>query len=234
MANIELTKYLHQRIIDKCVPLYEGNHYSQVAFESMKQVELALKEKAEIGNKLYGVKLVNHLFGQGEGVKLKVPLGNELQEEAKKYFDGAFSYYRNYVAHDGSKIDEIISIRVMIIASELLYLIGASSISFAEIGGVKGLVKSGIFDSESQINDLLIFLSEQQLPNEVYDGMFEQLAEKGYSDKQYQSMFDFDLIEYHSKMMDHAFPGEPEDWDSFGWLELTHQGRQVLNQAKNA
>ncbi len=31
----------------------------------------------------------------------------------------------------------------------------------------------------------------------------------------------------------YSFPGELEDWDEFGWIELTPQGQKVLNQLKN-
>ena len=44
-----LDTILHQRIIDKCMPLYKDGHFSSAAFESMKQVELALKEKSGTG-----------------------------------------------------------------------------------------------------------------------------------------------------------------------------------------
>ena len=234
MTKIDIDKLLHQRIIDKCKSLYEDGHFPQAALESMKQVELALKEKAEIGEKLFGARLVDRLFGPGKGIKLKIPLGDELQEQAKLLFKGTFSYYRNYAAHDGSKIDETICIRVMVLASELLDLIGASSISFTEIGGVKGLIEQGIFDGESQIADLLSFLSSQVFPYEIFDGMFEDLAERGYSDRQYQAVFDLDLVEYHSEMRNHGFPGEPVDWDIFGWLELTPTGRGVLAQIRKS
>jgi uncharacterized protein (TIGR02391 family) len=234
MTKIDIDKLLHKRIIDKCKSLYEDGHFPQAASESMKQVELALKEKAEIGEKLFGARLVDQLFGSGKGIKLKIPLGDELQKQAKSLFKGAFSYYRNYAAHDGSKIDETICIRVMVLASELLDLIGASSISFTEIGGVKGLIEKGIFDDESQIADILSFLSSQVFPWGVFDGMFEDLAEKGYSDQQYQAVFDLDLVEYHSEMRNHGFPGEPADWDIFGWLELTAQGRKVLAQIRKS
>ncbi|HUV02445.1 MAG TPA: TIGR02391 family protein [Desulfobacteria bacterium] len=234
MTKIDIDKLLHQRIIDECKSLYEDGHFPQAALESMKQVELALKEKAEIGENLFGKRLVDQLFGSGKSIKLKIPLGDELQEQAKLLFKGAFSYYRNYAAHDGSKIDETICIRVMVLASELLDLIGASSISFTEIGGVKGLIEKGIFDDESQIADLLSFLSSQVFPYETFDGMFEDLAERGYSDQQYQAVFDLDLVEYHSEMRNHGFPGEPADWDTFGWLELTTQGRKVLAQIRKS
>ncbi|GAH65337.1 unnamed protein product, partial [marine sediment metagenome] len=190
MIKIDLDKLLHQRIIDKCKSLYKDGHFPQAALEAIKQVERALKEKAEIGEKLFGARLVDQLLGAGKGIKLKIPLGEEFQEQARLLFKGAFSYYRNYAAHDGSKIDETICIRVMVLASELLDLVGASSVSFAEIGGVKELIKQGIFDNESQLSDLLSFLSSQVFPHEIFDGMFEDLAERSYSEQQYQTVFD--------------------------------------------
>jgi uncharacterized protein (TIGR02391 family) len=232
MQNID--KLLHQRIIDKCKSLYKDGHFPQAALESMKQVELALKEKVEIEEKLFGTRLVNRLFGSGKGIKLKIPLGDELSEQAKLLFEGAFSYYRNYAAHDGSKIDETICIRVMVLASELLDLIGVSYISFIEIGGVKGLIEQGIFDDESQIADLLCLLSSQSFIDEDYSGLFEDLAIGGYSDSQYQAIFDLDLAELRSKIGTHEFPGYPADFDKIEWFELTPTGRKILNQIRKS
>lgn len=234
MTKIDIDKLLHQRIIDKCKSLYKDGHFPQAALESMKQVELALKEKVEFEEKLFGARLVNRLFGSGKGIKLKIPLGDELSEQAKLLFKGAFSYYRNYAAHDGSKIDETICIRVMVLASELLDLIGASSISFTEIGGVKGLIKQGIFDDELQIADLLCLLSSQSFIDEDYSGLFEDLAIGGYSDSQYQAIFDLDLAELRSKIGTHEFPGDPADFDKIEWFELTPTGREILNQIRKS
>ncbi|MBA7483972.1 hypothetical protein ES707_19489 [subsurface metagenome] len=233
MVKIDLDKFLHQRIIDKCQPLYKDGHFPQAALEAMKQVELAFKEKTGIGEKLFGVRLIDHLLGAGKGIKLIIPLGEEFQKQARLLFNGAFSYYRNYAAHEGDKIDEKMCIRIMALASELLDLIGASSVSFAEIGGVKGLIEQGIFDDKSQLSDLLSFLSSRVFPHEAFDGMFEDLAEKGYSERQYQAVFDLGLVEYCSEMRNHSFPRELADWDTFGWLELTPEGRKVLAQIRN-
>ncbi|CAD6493066.1 MAG: Protein of unknown function (Hypoth_ymh) [Candidatus Argoarchaeum ethanivorans] len=234
MTKIDIDKLLHQRIIYKCKPLYEDGYFPQAASESMKQVELAIKEKTGIGEKLFGVRLVNQVFGAGKSIKLKIPLGDELQEQAKSLFKGAFSYYRNYAAHDGSKIDEIICIRVMVLASELLDLIGASSISFTEIGGVEGLIKQGIFDDETQIADLVSLLSSQVFVDETYDGMFKDLAIGGYPDSQYQAVFDLDFVELRSKIENHEFPEDPMDFDKIEWFELTPMGRKVLNQIRKS
>jgi len=64
--------------------------------------------------------------------------------------------------------------------------------------------------------------------------MFEDLIRKGYTKIQYEAVFDLGLIEYHSEIKDHSFPGEPEDWDDFGWIELTPLGRKVITQIKNS
>jgi hypothetical protein len=124
--------------------------------------------------------------------------------------------------------------RILIIASELLNLINTSSISYTEIGGIEGLIRQGIFENKSQLSNLLSFLSSQVFPHEAFDGMFEDLTKRGYSDKQYEIIFDLGLAEYHSEVRNHSFPGELEDWDDFGWIELTPLGRKVITQIKNS
>lgn len=233
MVEFGLDTILHQRIIDKCMPIYKDGHFPSAARESMIQVEVALKEKSGIGKKAFGVNLVKTVFGSGQNIHLIVPLADDLQEDALELFKGAFGYYRNYTAHEDCKINNVSCIRIMVLASELLDLIGASSISFTEIGGVKGLIEKGIFAKESQITDLLSFLSSQSCPGECFVGLFEDLYERGYTDHQFQSVFDLGLIEYKYKMIDHSFPGEPADLDTIGWFELTPLGQMVIDKNQN-
>jgi len=235
--KIELDIFLHPRILKKCISLYENGFFPDAAFNAIKQVELAFKEKAGIEDeeKLFGARLYEKILGSGKSIKLRVPLGDDLQKEAKEVFKSMSSYYRNYLAHkEGNKVDKIICTRILIIASELLDLINASPISYTEIGGVKGLIKQGIFKNESQLSNLLSFLSSQVFPHEAFDGMFEDLIREDYTKTQYEAVFDLGLIEYHSEIKDHSHPGEPEDWDDFGWIELTPQGRKILAQIQNA
>jgi len=236
MLKINLNDYLHQRIIGKCSSLYKDEYFPQAAMEAMKQVEIAFKEKAGIEDeeKLFGTRLYEKYLGSGKSIKLKIPLGDNFQKEAKEVFKSVTSYYRNYLAHkEGNKVDKIICTRILIIASELLTLINASSISYTEIGGVKGLIEQGIFENESQLSNLLSFLSYQVFPHEAYDGMFEDLFRENFTKTQYEAVFDLGFIEYHSEIKNHSIPGEPEDWDDFGWLELTAQGQKVLDQLEN-
>ncbi len=89
--------------------MHLDGYFKHAAREAMTQVELALKERSG-RTKLYGRKLTTAVFGNGKSIKLRVPFGDELQEDANKLFTAAFGYYRNYVVHDGSLIDEIYSI----------------------------------------------------------------------------------------------------------------------------
>jgi len=235
--KIDLDGFLHPRILNKCIALYKNGFFPDAAFNAMKQVELAFKEKAGVEDheKLFGARLYEKILGSGKSIKLKVPLGDNLQKEAKEVFKSVSSYYRNYLAHkEGNKVDKIICTRILIITSELLDLINASSISYTEIGGIEGLIKQGIFENKLQLSNLLSFLSSQVFPHEIFDGMFEDLIRKDYTKTQYEAVFDLGLIEYHSEIKDHSFPGEPEDWDDFGWIELTPLGRKVITQIKNS
>lgn len=232
MEEFGLDTILHKRIIDKCMPLYNDGHFSHAAFESMKQVELALKEKSCTGKKLYGRNLVKAIFGSGKNIHLIVPLADDLQEDALELFTGALRYYRNYTAHEDSKIDNISCIRIMVLASELLCLIGASSISFTEIGGVEGLIKHGVFAEESKITGLLSLLLSEYCPDDTFDGLFEDLAMKGYTDNQFQSVFDLGLIEYIEYNCDDV-DDPPFDFETIGRFELTPLGQKVLNKNQN-
>jgi uncharacterized protein (TIGR02391 family) len=235
--KVDLDNLLHPRILKKCISLYRNGFFPDAAFNAMKQVELAFKEKTGIEDekKLFGARLYEKFLGSEKSIKLKVPLGDELQKEAKEVFKSVSSYYRNYLAHkEGNKVDKISCIRILIIASELLDLIRASSISYTEIGGIEGLIKQGIFENKLQLFNLLSFISSQVFPHEAFDGMLEDLIREDHTKSQYEAVFDLGFAEYHSEMRNHSFHGEPEDWDDFGWIELTPQGRKIFAQIQNS
>lgn len=235
-------KYLSPRIVKHCLPVWNDGHYKHATHEAMIQVEQALKEKGLIqkGSNIFGHTLISNLFGSGDKVKttrLRVPLGEELQQQAEKYFQGVFSYYRNYIAHDGSQIDERIGFRVMIIASELLDLIDASSLSFSDIGGVKGLISIGEFASEQQIVDVLQYLEPQFLPDGIVDGLFEELLEKfGFGDRQLGALFELDLIRYFEDDYVPSTEERQEVWnrfsppDTLAHFEITDLGWEFIKK----
>src|SRR5512138_1489539 len=160
--EIQENEVLHRRIVNSCLSLFNDGYYQHAALESMKQVEMALREKGIAPKDRFGENLVNWVLGNGEHITLSVPFGDELQEKARVLFKGAFGYYRNYAAHDGAKIDKTACLRIMILASELLDLISASRRSFEGIGGIDGIIKAGIFKSVEEFKDFLDFHVRQQ------------------------------------------------------------------------
>lgn len=228
--QLDIKTLLHPRIQKHCEKRFDDGYFKDAAREAMIQVELALKEKS--GEKLkYGVPFIKELFGKGKGIKLHVPFGDELQEKAESLFQGAFSYYRNYAAHDGSKIDKSASVRIMIIATELLDLLGASSLSFADVGGIEGLIKVGIFPDKDSISKLLTFLNGNWIPDDIFDGLYEDLFEKGFSEEQLFAVLDLGLAEYKTETYIPTFNEIKSNTvlaDEISWFELTNLGKELV------
>jgi uncharacterized protein (TIGR02391 family) len=224
---------LSPRIQKHCLKLWQDAHYKHAAREAVVQVELALKEKGMVKNGKFGKTLIDSLFTVGDKhktVKLRVPLGDDLQEQARNYFASVFAYYRNYLAHDGSKIDENSALRVLVIASELLDLIDASYLSYADLGGIEGLLKTQVFDSEEQILGMLKTCDGYALLGHDADGLRETIFEcYGALDHNLDAVFELDLVRY----IDTEF--HDPDWgvDEGGWLELTDLGRQFIDEIQS-
>ncbi|MBI1813570.1 MAG: TIGR02391 family protein [Deltaproteobacteria bacterium] len=220
---------LHPRILKNCLTLYADGHYKHAAQEAMTQVERAIKEKTGFEHR-YGVNLATRIFGHGHGIKLRVPFGSRMQAEAERLFAAAFSYYRNYATHEGDNIDEMCALRVMVLATELLELVGASLLSSADIGGAPGLVSEGVFASVTQVAELLKFLDGQPLPDDVCDGFYEDLGTHGFTESQLQSLLDCGLVEYRSVPVDDP-TGQT---DSVGFFHLTALGEEVSDNPESA
>lgn len=232
MIEASIKKLLHPRIIGSCEKIFDDGHFYSAANKSMIEVEIALKVKGKFDNTFYGTRMIKKAFGNGNNVRLKVPLLGVQQSKARAYFKGVFEYYRNYLAHDGRKITEDTCLKILILASDLLNLIGASQVSLTGIGGVKGVIAMYGFEKRERLSELLEFLSNQTFPWETFDGMFEELAKEGFSDEQYDIVCELDLVEYKSKRMNHSMSDDDSDWDDFGWLELTDLGEEVLRELK--
>ena len=239
--TLEFEELLCPRIKKHCLTPFRDGHFKHAAHEAMIQVEQALKDKGMVNDKRFGQILITSLFRFGDKdkcIRLRVPLGDDLQEHAESYFRGVFSYYRNYTAHDGSKIDQHICARIMILASELLDMIDASSLSFADLGGVDGLVKAGAFESKEQILRLLELLEGYHLPDGEADGLRETLWEMGIDDFQINAVLELDLVRYHET----EYVPSPDElmyaWnnfpppDSIGWFELTDLGVKAIEEIK--
>lgn len=220
---------LHQRIIDNCWTLYKQGHFKHAALEAMIQVELALKEKTIAPRELFGVRLVKRAFKEGRHIMLAVKLGLEYQKNAEMLFEGAFSYYRNYAAHDGSLIDQKICLRVLVLASELLDLLAASARVLPSARGVKGLIEDGIFDSEQSFAKCLKFFDDYVVSEDVFDGYFEDLAYADISESQEQLLFELGLVETRTEYTN----GNP-DYEFITIFSLTKLGKSLLEEIESS
>jgi hypothetical protein len=231
-------KLLSPRMQKHCLPQHKDKHFKDAAREAMVQIELALKEKGLVDDKLFGQQLIDSLFtlgGKNQNAKLCVPFGEQLQDQAKALFKGVFAYYRNYLAHDGSKINETQASRILILASELLDLIDASSLSFADVGGIEGLVKVGPFADKEALGKLLGILDDLYLPDP--DGAkFRDIAfNEGFIDIQFDAVFDLDLVIYeefdHTPSLEEILAlGLDNVPNMFGHTQLTSLGKKVKEE----
>ena len=236
---MDVEQLLSPRIAKHCMPLYSDGHFKHAAHEAMIQVELALKEKGQVKDRKFGHTLVESLFrvgGKEQYIRLRVPLGQDLQSQAEQLFKGAFAYYRNYSAHDGSKIDQRQCLRIMILASELLDLIDASSLTFSDIGGVEGLIEAGVFTSKEQVLGLLRLLDGYHVIDDAVDGLYEEMWGKlGADELQLQAAIELDLVRYEET----DYAPDPEElrmaWNYtppqiVGWFTLTDPGEKFAEE----
>jgi uncharacterized protein (TIGR02391 family) len=240
MDIIEFIELLSPRIRKHCIHLYDDGYYKHAAHEAMTQVELALKEKVQTKDIRFGKKLVDDLLGTNSEkttIKLRLPLGDTLQKHAKTLFEGAFMYYRNYTAHDGAEIDEKSCIRIMVLASELLEMIDASSLNYADLGGIDGLLKSGVFSSEKQLHGMLKMLDQYHLPDGDGSGLFEKLFyEFGIGDEQIEAVIELDFVRYTEVEYVQDLEELKSAWQTsnppqtMGWFELTDLGEKIIGE----
>jgi len=226
----ELLDLFHPRIRTACERLFLDAHFPQAAAEAFKQVELALKERTGYRN-LCGVRLVQRTFQRGPGIRLVTPLGEDAQKAAAAYCQAAFTYYRNHAVHDGRGIDEAVCSRCLIVATELLEMVGASAVRFdtvEELGQLAAAI--GIAGLES-LRELLRFLDGYVIVDDVLDGLYEELAERGWGDFVLEFVFDTGLAEYVGGKLP-ATPLHPmEDGVELATFDLTDQGREIVSHS---
>jgi hypothetical protein len=110
----------------------------------------------------------------------------------------------------------------MIIASELLDMLDASNITLEDVGGVKGLMNSGVFSSQDELKSLLERIDGCWFPAGDVGSVLEELAEDNYGELQFQALFDLDLVDYKESVVD----GDP--LDVVGVISLTRLGEETL------
>ncbi|MEN6644097.1 MAG: TIGR02391 family protein [Armatimonadia bacterium] len=227
---ISLSKLLHPQLRDKCMLLFSQEHFIEAARDAVVLVEDELRRKAGCTSHYYGVKLVDHVFGKEDPVRLRTVLDAERHRAAEQFFKGTFAYYRNYVMHHASGIHRDKCATVLVVASELLWLVGAGVSVFKGEETLNQLICTGQIDSARQLGMLLQYLDGRILPDEVYDGMFEMLADNHVPTEVFELVHDLGLVEWTRRDVvepaDQALGGYPTELIDIA--ELTDDGREML------
>lgn len=229
--NLDIREYLNSKIEHHCLRLFENGHYPECAHTAMKQVELNLKKKLGIIGYEPTTNIISDKFSKGKGIRLKVPFGEEQQENAKLLLLAAFKYYRNYSAHQDKNITKETALRIMLIASELLDLLDECHLNIEELGGIEEIKRVLQIKDNETLEELLTFIDGQWVADDACDGFFEGLHEKGFGNDQYDRLFELNLICYefgpYEPTKDESHP--PEE---IGFFRLTALGKEVVEQIR--
>lgn len=226
--QIDINNYLNPKIIHHCLLLFKNRHFTECAHTAMKQVEINLNKKGGVDGFKPAVKTIDKIFSSGKGIRLKVPLGEKQKENAKLLFKGAFKYYRNYTAHNQERIDDKIAFRVMILASELLDLLDCCTLNLEELGGVDEIINIFQIQNSKKINQLLAFMNEQLILEDISDGLFEDLTSNGYSYEQYLKLFELDLV--YCEEVPCQKTESDLDLKYLTYFKLTEMGHELLQK----
>ncbi len=221
-ASSRIDAFLHPRILKECLDLFDSGFFSQAALEAMEQVEVALRDHSGGSPNEFGVRLVRKVLDQEKGLYLHLSLDPKQQEAGRMLFEGAFRYYRNYAAHDGRNITGTGAGRVLILASEMLDMLGASERYIRGREGLERLIASKFGEPESFVAALRA-LDGEWFVDDVVDGFFERLAEAGISDDQMSVLVETGLLEIDQS------PSRDPEFDTFSSFHLTQEGRKAID-----
>jgi len=229
--NIDIKDYLNPKIVHHCLKLFENKHYPECAHTAMKQVEINFNKKCGVKNFTAISHTIKKMFGPGKGVRLKVPFGEKEQKYAQDLFNGAFTYYRNYTAHQQDNVTRDIALRVMFIACELLDLLDACSLSLEELGGIKEIKNVLEIEDNNRLEELLSYVDGSWIADDACDGFFEDLAKRGFTVDQYEKLFELNIVCYEEKPYS---PDESELYppERIGLFELTDIGKEIKKTIK--
>lgn len=226
LMQIDLCNVLHERIINsRCLQLYENEHYKHAALEAMTIIERILKDKTGVDKKS-AVRTIKNIFDGREDIKLCVPFGDDFQNAASKLFQGTFSYYRNYAAHDGTRINSKQCLRILMLASELLDLVDASGFNYRPL---RKLIDTGVFRNDESAIKLLKLLDGYTTIEDVYDGLFEDLVSNGFSSEQMESLLEIGLLTFEpTEVNTTAILEDDLDGERIYCFRLTAIGKGIL------
>jgi len=224
--NIFLEEILHPRIKESSLEIFNIEDYNASVTQAFKVVEEYLREKGKITNNLVGKALMSSIFRKENKPKIKLSLPFDLKEaqpKAVKYFESVFEFYRNYFAHNTSKIKNENAIRYLCIASDLMYLLDESFIPMSGIDQIDKLIDYDIFPDTKSFIEAIEYIDGQHIVGDDPSSLYEDGT---ISQEQYEfigglGIFFYHHLEYYEKEIDYYV-----DTDYF---ELTEEGQNILD-----
>lgn len=113
---------LHAGVVTAATALFEKGQYDTAVFAALKEVEIAVRNKAKLPDSLVGVNLMRAAFKEGG------PLADASEEKGEadslmSLFAGAIGRYRNSTGHRRVNIEAERAVEVLVLASHLLRIV---------------------------------------------------------------------------------------------------------------
>jgi hypothetical protein len=197
--KVKVEDLLHARIGRRCLDRWSAGQYRDAVREAMTQVEQALKERSEVETgpaNRYGALLNKPAFEADSGLRLRVAYDGDLQEKAGAFFEAAWRFHSEVAAREEETIDGTASLRTLVLASELLDLIGAPAAGHSAVAVVRELVRQDVFKSGEIVAELLSFLDGYLMAEKESKAFYDDLRERGFSDEQLHAVVELGLVEF--------------------------------------
>jgi hypothetical protein len=197
--KVTVEDLLHARIGRRCLDHWSAGQYRDAVKEAMVQVEQAVSERDGMNagsTPRYGAKLNKPVFEPQSGLRLRVAYDGDLQEKAGAFFDAARRFHSEVAAREQETLDGTASMRALVLASELLDLIGAPAAGHSASGIVRALVDQDVFKSAEIVAELLSFLDGYLMAEKEAQAFYEDLRERGFNTDQLRAVVDLGLVEF--------------------------------------
>ena len=96
------------------------------------------------------------------------------------------------------------------------------------IRGPDGLVRAGVCSDRGELRRLLVLIDGRLIPDETLDGLFEDVARAGFSDDQFNSLFEIGLVEVVPQDVDDSGLPDALRCDYWDVIRVTSLGTKVV------